>query len=307
MLKLTRSQQAQLADLADATICRTLAGEESVPAAANLFEAIGATVSAALPSVGDAWRSMLRPLGVRVNAIGAFSFGCPKVELVDNGVPRRCDLATILAIVDDLTGPVPDRRALLLGSRLRGAKEDPVQRRLFAEWPPFRLADPIYRDSLRDMRSSGIQPAGCFAEIDLARRESVWRLLAPTRTGRTRPRGTLGSALAAMACGVGGGKATARGLDDWSQTVHELLNRSARATMIGLSAQPEVRSATTYRGESGSGFVVFENREGLPLESALAKAVSSGPALVEAPISVVHVVFRDVDGPDQPAPGPTLQ
>ena len=287
VLKLTPSQRVELANLADAAIRRTLAGEAGVPAAANLLEAIGATVSTAIPAAGDAWRRVLQPLGVRVNVMAAFSFGCPKVELVGNGPARRCDLGSLLVIADDLTGRVPDRRALLLSSRLRGDEAGPAQRRLYADWPPFRFTDDAYGDGVRDLQAADAKPAGCFAEIDLTREASAWTLAAPSRTGRVRAQGSLGAALAAMTTGAGGRKASARGSDGWSQMVGELLNRTVRATVGGLGPHPTVRSTSAYKGEFGSGFVVFENRDGLPLELALPQAADRGHVLVEGPISLV--------------------
>ncbi len=292
MLTIPRSQQAQLVDLADATIRGTLVGEHGVPEAANLFEAIGATVSTAFPAAADAWRSVLAPLGVTAKVIGAFSFGVPKVAFIDGGVAHRCDLAACLVIVDDQTAPVSDRRALLLSLRRQADPAPPGQGRLYAEWPAFRFADTAYEAGSRDLRAAKGETNACFAEIDLARKEPEWTLAEPCRSGGGRSRDSLGALLVAMVVGAGGRKAVAGGTDAWSQTVDDLLRSTARATAGGLSRQSRVRSAATYKGECGSGFVVVENRQDLPLDLALAKIVAQGDALPEGPISVVHVVLR---------------
>jgi hypothetical protein len=292
VLNLTRPQRVQLAGLADIAIRSALAGELGVPAASNLFEAIGATVSTALPATGDDWQGVLQPLGVRVDVVGAFSFGCPKVELVGNGPARRCDLGSVLAIVDDLTAPVPDRRALFFSSRLLGDEAEPAQRKLYAEWPAFRFMDDAYRDGWRDLQASDAEPAGCFVEIDLTRGRPAWTLLGAAAAGRPRLRPSVGAALADMTVGVGGRKAIPDGPDAWSQLVDELLKRTARATVGGPGPELKVRSTAIYKGQCGSGFVVFENREELPLKSAIARAVGRGHVLVEGPMSIVHFVLR---------------
>jgi hypothetical protein len=290
MLKLTRAQQRRLADLVDLKVRRTLLGDGGVPRAANLLEAIGATVSSALPASGDAWRDVLRPLGVRLNLVGAFSFGCPKVDVVIGSRTRRCDLGSLLLVVDDLRRLVGDRRALLVSLRLSGDEADPVQRRLYSEWPAFQLADSAYGADLRNLRSSIDDPPGRFAQIDLARKEPRWSLIEPS--GGIVAHKTLGVLLAAMTVGRAGRTAIVGGPDAWSQTVRELLNRTALAAVGGLRSLAGARSATTYEGEAGSGFVVLENRVELPLESALALTADRGMKLAEGPISVAHVMLR---------------
>jgi hypothetical protein len=291
MLKLTRAQQERLAELVDSTVSSTLLGKQGVPAAANLLEAIGATVSSALPACGDAWRRVLQPLGLRVNVIGAFSFGCPKVEIAAEAEVRRCDLGSLLLVVDDLRRHQADRRALLLSMRLAGGEVNPVQEQLYATWPAFRLAGGAYRDGPRDLGMLGGE-AGSFFEIDLEG-GPTWNL---SRDGERHGAqlNTLGAQLAAMTVGRSGRRATVHGADPWSATVGELLNRTARVAIDGLGPQSSVRSATTYEGESGSGLVVLEHREGLPLESALAQAQRHGHAGLEGPISVANVMFRTV-------------
>lgn len=295
MLKLTRRQRVRLVDLADATIRRTLEGDAGAPAALNHYEAVGSTVSTALPATADAWQAPLRPLGLKVNVIGSFSFGAPKVEVVESGVAHCVDLGAVLIIVDDQSGSTPDRRALLLGSGLQGETAQPAQRRLYAEWPAFRFTGAAYGDEWRDFRSPEAAPAGYFARVELGQGAPAWTLSPCAGSGKRRARVSLGGAIVAMFAGAGGRKATPGGSDAWSRTVDELLNRTAGATVAGLGRHPTVRSATTYKSACGAGLVVVQTPEGLPLEAAFAQIAAPDYAPPEGPMSVAHFICRKVE------------
>jgi hypothetical protein len=176
-----------------------------------------------------------------------------------------------------------------LSLRGQGDRTESDEQRLYATWPSFRFTDGAYHDGWRDLAVQEGAPVGCIAEFNLAQKAQSCAVLPPAGAGRAGSSRSVGSTLVAMITGAAGRKATLRGSDAWSRTVDELLTRTARATVGGLGPQRTVRSAATYKGDSGSGFVVLENRAGLPLEAALTKAGARGSAPAEGPISVVHV------------------
>ncbi len=279
-----------------------------MPAPRDARESIGVTVSSALPAAGDAWHGALHALGIEVQAICAFSFGSPIVGFEDRGVARRCGLGAVLVVVDDLSSPGGDRRALLISTPHVAGEAGPLeaaQRHLYAKWPVFQFEDQAYRAGERDFGPSNGDAGGshgCEARIDLSMLQPAW-LLSQRGVGCHRlTRDSLGAKLAAMATGAAGRKAKLGGADVWSQTVDELLRRTGAATVDGLRNHPRVRSTTTYRGHNGSGFVVFENRTNLTIERALTEGDTEIANVVGGPISVAHFVFRRLDG-YEPPPG----
>lgn len=297
MLTLSRPVRRRLADLADGEIRRTFAGHAGAPAPLEAREAAGATISTALPAAADAWSSVLQTLGLKCQVIGAFSLGVPIVRFLSGGIACRCGLADLMIIVDDLTGQTPDRRALLVRALSMAANDEGAgwaEHQLFAEWPPFEFENLAYSRGplgLRPASEAAAEISGCLAQIDLASGAAPWTLLTPVDAGKDGVPRSLGAALAFMAGGSFGRKATPGGSDDWSRTLDELLRRTATATIEGLRPHPQMRSVTTYKGERGSGFVVFENRTGLKIEAALANGPATLNALTEGPLSVVQVVF----------------
>ena len=298
MLKLSPAVRRRLADHVDGEVGKALAGRCGMAAPMDLREAVGATVSAGLPAAADAWANVLAPLGLTVNVISAFSFGAPLVEFTTDGTSRRCRISDLMVVVDDLTGPSPDRRAMLLKTRLAAANDGdpgPAERQLYERWPPFRFTDASYANGDRVFQAAQTPATarhGGLAEIDLSPSSRGWVVLPPDAMASVGARDSLGRWLLDLA--TGGGTIAARGGgDDWSRTVDELLSRTANATMWGLGPNPRFRSVATYKGRLGSGFVVFENTGELQMQSALldgAAAPDMG-SLVEGPLSIVHIIF----------------
>jgi hypothetical protein len=249
------------------------------------------TVSGALPAAAEAWGPAARKLGVRARLVGAFSFGAPQIEYVDNlGARRACALADLMIVSDDLRTSHSSRHALLVRTVLAGARpvdHQDCQLRApnpFEAWPAFRFrggASSEFRD-LSDA-DPATDPAR-VAIIDLRPGTAGWRYRRPSMSQLTDPGLSFGTLLAAIASGSAGRPAVRGGHDPWSLTVDELLRRTVRATLTGLAAPGAVlRSAMTFRGETATGHVLFENHTGLDCEEAVSVTGQDGP------ISVVHL------------------
>jgi hypothetical protein len=294
MLKLARATQLQMTVLADAEIHRALSGQTGAPPPLDTQEALGVTVSSALPAVADAWSGVLRALGIGVRAICAFSFGGPIVVFRAEGAERRCSLGAALIVIDDLSGPTAARRALLLSvPGAAGERDGPdgPQQYLYAKWPAFRFEDG-YQSTPREFEcgQGGVCAAGEIARIDLSSPCPAWTF--PAAAHNRDSHDSLGACLVALAIGAAGREVTPGGSDDWSLTVHELLQRTAAASVSGLRPHPMLRTATTYRGDRGSGVIVFENRTNLPIETALSESAALATRPAEGPISVIHFAFK---------------
>ena len=291
MLNLQPDIRKRLAGLADSHIRRALTGVAGMAAPLDAREALGTTVSLALPATADAWRPVLRPDGLTARVFGVFSLGAPIVTFADEAAKGRDRLADLLVVVEDRTGQRPERRAALVRTKLAVANDtepDGLTARIGAGRLAFRFDDAAYDSRLRDLQMEGAE--GYKAEIELPSSAPDWRLT--PLAGPDGRRASLGAWLVAMACGRRGREAGGRETDDWSRTVEELRDRTARATMQGLTPDPRLRSLATHRGALGSGFVVFEDRTGLGVEQALASGPPPDGALAEAPLSLVHVIFQ---------------
>ena len=133
MLTLGLSDRMRLAGLADQEIARALRGQAGALPPASRTEALGMLISEALPIAADAWDRLLARREIVVQFFGAFTFSAPQVEFADlSGHGRRCDLADVLVIVDDLSRAPLDRRAALIRARmvsLSGPSPGPAERR----------------------------------------------------------------------------------------------------------------------------------------------------------------------------------
>lgn len=296
MLKLNRKMVWDLAAIADREIHATLSGQRSTPAAQNRVEAVGMTVSSALPAAAEAWRPLMSRLGVRARLVGAFSFGAPLVEIIDAaGARRHVPLADLMIVVDDFRSAHASRMALLIRTRLATdeTKDEANETQgLDPARPALRMRGRGYGKAPRDLRN----PAAARSAEDSGRRLATIGLRpaawACTKQGATDGDLTLGRVIAAMAAGREGRPATRGGRDDWSLTIDELLKRTVHATLRALASPTEtLRSATTVAGMAGTGHVLFENPTQAPYEEAI---VIDG---LEGPISVVHLCIEAAAGP----------
>jgi len=297
MLRLPRKIREELAAMVDEGIERTLRGDAARPAALDAREAVGMTVSAAVPAAADSWAPVLAQRGLSARITGAFSFGAPMLEYLCAGEILRCSLADLLLVVDDFTNEPHRRRGLLLRIRLQTANENaatPAEARLDAEWPSFRLTGPGYRAgqrSLRDVAAAMPTPSGQGEINHSPQGPSGWTVRWP-EPGHDGGGLSLGLALIEMAVGRFGRPAPLDERDDWSRTVGELLRRTALGSLSGLGRHHIYRSVETYASHVGHGLVVFENRSGQRLEKALATVAREWPPSAEGPISVVHARFE---------------
>jgi hypothetical protein len=291
MLKLSRKLRCEFAALVDREVAATLAGHRAEPAAQNRFEAIGMTLSSALPAAVEAWRPVAGTLGVRARLVGAFSLGAPRVEFTDRaGRARTSALADLMILVDDLRPQEQGRSAMLVRTVEAGAggteRDDGmrVAPELYDAWPAFRFQGAPGASVMRRLGqhspSAAPEDSTRLAAIDLRPGSEGWAYRGPRGT-----RVSFGALLAAMATGSAGRPAVRGGEDDWSLMIDQLIRRTASATLKGLSApEADLRSAETFSGESGTGYVLFESRTGY---CGTAAELTSQ----DGPVSVAHLVF----------------
>ena len=244
MLDLSRAARFQLEAQTDKCIGKALAGRSGFPAPRNKTEALGITLSTALPAGGDAWSPIVARARAAVHLVGAFSFGAPFIEFMDaNGAPQRCALADAMVVVDDLTGPVPDRRALLLSADIATgisnaeAETQPARVEPYADWLPFRLTNNRYSRQLRSLNGTdNIARGECRRHVTYDLQTCTTRCTpSDDRVSTDLGARTLGSVLAGMVLGKEGWKAVPGGADDWSATVDELLCATRGSTVAGLT------------------------------------------------------------------------
>ena len=191
-------------------------------------------------AVAAAWRPILRPQGYGVSLTGVFCHQTPRASFVDSaGVPRQCELADLLVVVDDFTSGEAGRRWAVLiqakmalpgGGQSLTSRGDLVQLDLLSNWPAFSLPAgfaPGQRD-IRTCRHAGVaMDCATYGLIDPQPRP-VWRQQPPAQS---MPTGgdELGTFLAHMIeDGQTGYGREATGLaDDWSRTVDELTKVTA--------------------------------------------------------------------------------
>lgn len=174
-----------------------------------------------------------------VSLTGVFCHQTPQVSFVDSaGRSRRCELADLLVVVDDLTSGEQGRRwAVLVQAKMAArfggitlrAPGDLVQLDLLSNWPRFNLPAG-FAPGERDFRTCGHRGAaldcGTYGLIDS--QVPAWRQQPPAKV---MPAGgdELGTFLAHMLEDgqIGYGR-EATGLDDdWSKTVEELTQTTA--------------------------------------------------------------------------------
>lgn len=262
-----------LAVAADAAVNRVLltgavhAGQ-SVPTGEVGF--VAAVVIGGVPALAAAWNPILRPAGYSVQLTGVFCHQSPMVDFVDViGRPQRCELADLMVVVDDQTGPsVGSRWAVLVQAKMaaaRGGKAlttpgDLVQLELLSRWPSFSLP-PTFTSRPRDfstcLHRGVVLDCGRYGLID-PQPKPAWRQQSPAPT---MPAGgpELGSFLAHMVeTGQSNyGREATGTADDWSFTVNELLTASVTSFFVHSAGfgrkQPRNVTAIAFAGTNSVG------------------------------------------------------
>ena len=200
---------------------------------------VAAFVLAGVPAIAKAWRPILRTAGLSVQMAGVFIHQTPQVKFTDSrGIPRKCELADLLIVVDHLTSRGMGRRVAALvqakmaspsGVTTLRSPGDMVQLELLSTWPPFtmpRRFAPGPRDFSNCTHSGSLQDCGRYGLIS-PQSSPDWRQSAPSQTISSG--GMQLGTFAARMLGTGqtGFGREATGLaDDWSRTVDELLTIS---------------------------------------------------------------------------------
>ena len=211
--------------------------QQSVPTGEAGF--VAAFVLGAVPAIAAVWKPLLKPHGLSVRMSGVFCHQTPIVSFTDRAnVPRRCELADLLVVVDDLTsGTATTRRAVLIQAKMAQAsggqrlttQGDVTQLDLFSYWPSFMLP-PGFAPGQRDFQNCShpglAVECGRYGLIDNPP-NPAWHQHAPAVS---MPAGgdELGTFLARMMEGRSSYGREATGTrDDWSRTVDELMKVTA--------------------------------------------------------------------------------
>ncbi len=314
MLHLSQAARLQLEAYTDECIGKALAGCSGFPAPLSKIEALGATLSTALPAAADAWSHVVARARAAVHLVGAFSFGVPSIEfLAADGAPQRCALADAMIVVDNLMGPVPERRAILLTADIAEGidnpqvKTQPGRAELYANWPPFRLINSRYSPQVRTLNETGggTLRGGCRRHVIYDLRNCTTFCSAPSSDQASDDLGprTFGSVLVGLAVGAEGWCAVPGGDDDWSVTIDDLLVATRGSTVAGLTpGRADARTAQTYGGEHGTGYVLFLNQTDQPIEEAIVNGYIDDRLTGEreGPLSVVHIIFQGLHAEARP-------
>tara|TARA_R110001599_G_scaffold67445_2_gene190589 strand:- start:624 stop:1568 length:945 start_codon:yes stop_codon:yes gene_type:complete len=238
------SLTSQLANAADTEINRILrigatACKQSKPTGEVGF--VAAFVLGAVPAIAAAWRPILSPAGYSVSMTGIFCHQTPRATFTNSaGLTKSCELSDLLVVVDDMTSGVPTSRWAVLiqakmaashgGQSLSGAG-DLTQLDLMTHWPAFSLPStfpPGARNFSTCSYSGTNLDCGRYGLIE-PQPTPLWHQQAPAPK---MPAGgdELGTFLAKMleSGQTGYGREATGRFDDWSRTVDDLMNVTAK-------------------------------------------------------------------------------
>lgn len=200
---------------------------------------VAAFVLGAVPAIASVWKPILNACGLSVTMTGVFCHQTPMASFIDSsGTARKCELADLLVVVDDLTSTMSTARwAVLIQAKMAGPaggqtltrQSDLTQLDLLSNWPSFTLPAgfaPGPRDFSTCTYAGSAIECGRYGLID-KQPNSAWHQQAPAAAMPSRG-DQLGTFLARMVEGrIGYGRQATGTGDDWSRTVDELLKVTA--------------------------------------------------------------------------------
>lgn len=237
-------------------------------------EFVAAVVIHAIPEIAIHWEPIFDHAGLSATYSAVFCHQSPIATYRDSKCNKlSCELADLLAVVDDTTGgALVRRRAVLVqakkmpksqGEKTLTGSSDLTQLGLYSTWPAFELGSG-FRSGLRDFstcRHPG-KDVDCGRYGLIGGLTPVWHQQEPAQT---MPGGgdELGTFLARMVENRSGYGREATGIaDDWSRTVEEL----RRITFAKIFRFPST-GAIYSRGVSGSIFQAPAGAFGLRIGS----------------------------------------
>ncbi len=263
---LPRNVASLLGPPADQAIATALTNGASIQTGppGNEVAFVAALVLAGVPDIAAAWQPIMKSRGFRLSITGVFCHAAPQVTFGATSPPSRCELAELLLVIDDVTGgSVQDRRAVLVQAKMLTRSAAPVtlsggslvQLNLYSAWPPFAFTSKAYPSRQRDFNRSNMPgtavDCGSYGLIDGQALPRGWQqaVPAPTMSGQI----SLGMFMAEMVdatCIGSGRQARPAGNDEWSSTVDDLLNVTARKKLKHSSIAPQPTGAGPDRGVS---------------------------------------------------------
>ncbi len=272
----------------------------------NEPSAVQAVTLGGVSQVAEAWKNLLRPIGLVVTTHAVFCHSSPQVDFRYTGsVKPPVELADLLIVVDVAQPGGAYRHARLIQAKvakpgghisLRPGKEQ-VQLALMSFWPTFWFTAKAYSRThwnLRDRRCpGGHHQSGRYGAIHS--NLTSWRQVVPGTVMSMVGFPSLGVEITNMVFGSAGRPARIGGGDPWSDLIEELMSITYFA-VYGKS-QPHRRGQS-----SSSQFLTqaFGTRTGGA--TALAwESIPEGPPgehtvdMPEGPISFIHLTISPAD------------
>lgn len=307
------SLASSLGPAADVEVRKALTlGGGGVGVPSGEVSAVAAVVLGGVPGIATAWNPHLSGK-YSCSITGVFVHGSPKVDFVDHsGANRNCELGDLLVVVDEIRGnAIHDRRANLVQAKLTPPPGTfslklggLIQLDLYRYWHPFTFTSKSFVKGLRDFNAAGTPgspvDSGNFGGIDLVGSPRLWGQTVPAVTMSVASNPELGTFIADMATGAGGGRpATPGGTDDWSRTIDELLAVSGPLPSsfgVGLSTKKKRGVNAVAFQLHHSGIVTLYPMASRPAFTIIARDPPPPPDDNNRPpkdaISIIHVSFE---------------
>lgn len=236
---------------------------------------VATLVTDGVPLLLERWEPLLRPKGIALKLAGVFCHGHPQVSF--GAPPNQVELADLLIVHQHTKGSRVSARALLLQAKMssdsthRLSASDP-QLQLFSTWPSFEFVTGGLAPGLRNIKEKGKGSRYALVHDGSAYPEHImWTDQCPWATSPARTMLAADRSLARLLGDIllnkdGRPFQLGKPKDDWSRTIHELLQITGKRTYKrenikrgptlrssgNLQVVPGVMFAYSYHGQLAS-------------------------------------------------------
>ncbi len=230
----------------------TLAGRLA-KSAAREEDYVATLVTDGISFLADRWVPLLQSKGVGLNLSGVFCHGHPQVSF--GSPPSQVELADLLVVHQHTKAGRVSARAILVQAKMscdsthRLSSSD-AQLRLFSQWPPFAFVTGGLAPGLRDLKEHGRGSRYALVHDGQAYPEQItWADQCPWAASTAKQQLTADRSLARLLGDMllnkdGRPFRLGEPKDDWSRTIHELLQITGRRTYrranIGRVSRPRI-------------------------------------------------------------------
>lgn len=215
---------------------------------------VATLVSDGIQLLADRWVPLLRTKGVSLRLSGVFCHGHPQVSF---GAPReQVELADLLVVHHHLGRKRSWARAILIQAKMAAdatlvLSPRDAQLKLFSTWPPFEFVTGGLKPGFRDLKEYGKGSRYALVLNKQSYPEDIlWADQCPWAESKAQVRLTADRSLAKLLGDMLLGKdgrsfQISMPKDDWSRTIHELLDITGQRTYTRKRLKREnVRRAT---------------------------------------------------------------